>query len=81
MIYKRLLIFEKILNFMRKSLLTVLLLLGVQALIAQNIAVAKLRSETSRSIKKDNKCCLFCESIKMIYTLVAYHVVLLSIAL
>jgi hypothetical protein len=39
---------------MRKSLLTVLLLLGVQALIAQNIAVAKLRSETSRSIKKDN---------------------------
>lgn len=54
MIYKRLLIFEKILNFMRKSLLTVLLLLGVQALIAQNIAVAKLRSETSRSIKKDN---------------------------
>lgn len=37
---------------MRKSLLTVLLLLGVQALIAQNIAVAKLRSETSRSIKK-----------------------------
>ena len=54
MIYKRLLIFEKILNFMRKSLLTVLLLLGMQALIAQNIAVAKLRSETSRSIKKDN---------------------------
>ena len=39
---------------MRKSLLTVLLLLGVQALMAQNIAVAKLRSETSRSIKKDS---------------------------
>ena len=42
-----------------------------QSLIKQHI----------RSIKKDNKCCLFCESIKMIYTLVAYHVVLLSIAL
>jgi hypothetical protein len=34
-----------------------------------------------RSIKKDNKCCLFCKSIKMIYTLVADYVVLLSIAL
>ena len=39
---------------MRKSLLTVLLLMGVQTLFAQNIAVAKLRSETSRSIRKDN---------------------------
>ena len=54
MIYQRLTIFEKILSFMRKSLLTVLLLMGVQALFAQNVAVAKLRSETSRTIKKDN---------------------------
>ena len=39
---------------MRKSLLFVLILLGVQAAFAQNVAVAKLRSETSRTIKKDN---------------------------
>ena len=52
------------------SLLNTALVLD-QSLIKQQI----------RSIKKDNTCCLFCESIKMIYTLVAYHVVLLSIAL
>ena len=39
---------------MRKSLLFVLILMGVQVASAQNIAVAKLRSETSRTIKKDN---------------------------
>jgi hypothetical protein len=60
MIYQRLPIFEKIMSFMRKSLLTVLVfigvqtVIGVQTLMAQNIAVAKLRSETSRTIKKDN---------------------------
>jgi hypothetical protein len=60
MIYQRLPIFEKILSYMRKSLLTVLVfigvqtVIGVQTLMAQNIAVAKLRSETSRTIKKDN---------------------------
>lgn len=54
MIYQRLPIFEKIICFMRKSLLFVLILMGAQAASAQNIAVAKLRSETSRTIKKDN---------------------------
>jgi hypothetical protein len=44
---------------MRKSLLTVLLFMGVQALFAQSIAVAKLRSETSRSIRKDNDTSYF----------------------
>ena len=49
MIYQRLPIFEKIMSFMRKSLLFVLILLGAQAASAQNVAVAKLRSETSRT--------------------------------
>lgn len=54
MIYQRLPIFEKRMSFMRKSLLFVLILMGAQAASAQNVAVAKLRSETSRTIKKDN---------------------------
>jgi hypothetical protein len=54
MIYKRLTIFEKILSCMRKSLLFIFFLILVQAASAQNIAVTKLRSETSRTIKKDS---------------------------
>jgi hypothetical protein len=59
MIYQRLPIFEKIMSFMRKSLLFVLILMGAQAASAQNVAVAKLRSETSRTIKKDNDTSYF----------------------
>lgn len=54
MIYKSLTIFEKILSCMRKSLLFIFFLILVQAASAQNIAVTKLRSETSRTIKKDS---------------------------
>ena len=53
MIYQRLPIFEKILCFMRKSLFIILLVFVGDTAFAQNIAVTKLRSETSRSIRKD----------------------------
>jgi len=53
MIYQRLPIFEKILRFMRKSLFIILLVFVGDTAFAQNIAVTKLRSETSRSIRKD----------------------------
>ena len=54
MIYPRLTIFEKILKIMRKSGLLFLLGILMQTSFAQNVAVAKLRSETSRNIKKEN---------------------------